>query len=42
MRTQPRTVWNYARANFQKACDMTDDTNWDSILTDDIHTSMIN
>jgi len=27
LRTQPRTVWNYAPADFQKACDMIDETN---------------
>ena len=38
----PRTVWSYARADFQKACDMINKTNWDNILTNDIHTSVIN
>lgn len=38
-KTQGRLIWRYAYADWTKACELTDNYNWDSILSEDIETS---
>jgi len=40
--THKRVIWKYAQADFGKACEMIDDTDWDRLLTDDINESLGN
>ena len=35
-----RQVWNYENADFNTACELIDSVDWDSILTDDIDSSL--
>ena len=43
VRTTPRTVWRYKDADYRKACQMIDETDWDGLLhDDDIDRSTIN
>ena len=37
---QPRPLWRYAHADFNKACDLIDNTNWDALI--DINMSLQN
>ena len=40
---QPRTVWRYSFADFERACELIDDTDWVSLLPqDDIDTAAVN
>ena len=40
--THKRVIWKYAQADFGKACEMIDDTDWDRLLTDNINESLGN
>ena len=43
VRITPRTVWRYKDADYRKACQMIDETDWDGLLhNDDIDCSTIN
>ena len=37
---QGRLIWRYSHADWEKACDLIDSFEWDSILTDDIDASL--
>ena len=37
----PRTVWNYAKADFNKARYLISSTNWESIMSEDVNVSLI-
>ena len=37
---QGRLIWRYSPADWEKACDLIDSFEWDSILTDDIDASL--
>jgi len=40
---QPRTVWRYSLTDFERACELIDDTDWASILPqNDINTAAVN
>ena len=40
---QPRTVWRYSLADFERACELIENTDWASILPqDDINTAAVN
>ena len=38
-RSFQRTVWNYSNADWSRACDLIDSTDWNSLVTDDVNTS---
>ena len=37
-----RSIWFYKHADWHKACELIEDTNWDSLLADDVNTSWEN
>ena len=37
-----RRIWRYSLANFELACDMLDDTDWEGIFTDNVNSSWEN
>ena len=37
-----RLIWRYAYADWEKACELIDNTNWDSLCSDDINLSWSN
>ena len=39
VKTQGRQIWRYAYADWMKACELIDEFNWDSILSEDIELS---
>ena len=36
-----RKIWRYAHANWDRACEIIADCNWDSLLSDDLNTSWL-
>ena len=40
-RSEKRKIWRYAHADFQKACQLIDSTDWDSILCHDVDQSIL-
>ena len=38
-RCKPRRIWNYRDADFSKACELIQSTNWDSLFSDDVDLS---
>ena len=40
-RSEKRKIWRYAHADFQKACQLIDSTDWDSILYHDVDQSIL-
>ena len=43
VRTTPRVIWRYKEADYGKACQMIDETNWDDLLcNDDVNCSATN
>ena len=43
VRVTPRTIWRYKDADYRKACQMIDETDWDDLLhEDDIDRSATN
>ena len=34
-----RPIWSYAYADWEKACELIDNTNWDSLCSDDIRSN---
>ena len=43
VRSQPRTIWRYAHADFGKACELINSTDWDALIVNhDINLSLHN
>ena len=42
MRSQPRPIWRYAHADFNRACDMIDNTDWDTLISSNDIVSLLN
>jgi len=40
--SQARKVWRYANADFPKACELFEHTDWDSVITGDINEALSN
>ena len=39
--SQSRSIWNYSRADFSRARDLIDETNWDSLLSENLNVSLV-
>ena len=39
--SQSRSIWNYSQADFSRARDLIDETNWDSLLSENLNVSLM-